>query len=468
MPSTQEISDVRASVFDRVGAVGEPLGEPAATPPSQRRRSTLRGDQVDDAVDRARLRSMARRPDGERIPDEVIDELLAGAQTEQELAGPGGLLAQLTRRLVQRAMEVELTDHVGYEPHQEPAGGTQNTRNGTTPKTLITEHGRVDIDAPRDRDGSFSPKIVKKRQRRFVGFDDKILALYSRGMSTRDISAHLQEIYGVDVGRDLISRVTDGVMDDVREWSKRPLEDVYPIVFLDCMVLKIRDGGSVVRKALYLALGVTLDGDRDVLGMWFQDTEGSKFWMQVLQDLKHRGVQDILICCVDGLTGFPDAIDAIYPKTTVQTCIVHLIRASLKYVPRREREQVARDLKPIYTAVNADAAWTALEAFDEKWGSRFPPITKAWQDAWEHVTPFLAFPPEVRRVIYTTNAIEALNRQLRKAIKTKGSFPTEDAARKLVYLAVQNAVPAWTKTRNWTVALLAFKIHFADRVPDAS
>jgi putative transposase len=448
--------------------VGAPWGAPAATPPSQRRRSTLRGDQVDDAVDRARLRSMARRPDGERIPDEVLDELLAGAQTEQELAGPGGLLAQLTRRLVQRAMEVELTDHVGYEPHQEPAGGTQNTRNGTTPKTLITEHGRVDIDAPRDRDGSFSPKIVKKRQRRFVGFDDKILALYSRGMSTRDISAHLQEIYGVDVGRDLISRVTDGVMDDVREWSKRPLEDVYPIVFLDCMVLKIRDGGSVVRKALYLALGVTLDGDRDVLGMWFQDTEGSKFWMQVLQDLKHRGVQDILICCVDGLTGFPDAIDAIYPKTTVQTCIVHLIRASLKYVPRREREQVARDLKPIYTAVNADAAWTALEAFDEKWGSRFPPITKAWQDAWEHVTPFLAFPPEVRRVIYTTNAIEALNRQLRKAIKTKGSFPTEDAARKLVYLAVQNAVPAWTKTRNWTVALLAFKIHFTDRVPDAS
>jgi putative transposase len=262
--------------------------------------------------------------------------------------------------------------------------------------------------------------------------------------------------------------VTDGVMDDVRDWAKRPLEDIYPIVFLDCMVLKIREGGTVQRRALYLALGVTLDGDRDVLGMWFQETEGAKFWMQVLTDLKQRGVQDILIACVDGLTGFPDAIEAIFPKTTVQTCIVHLIRNSLKYVPRREREQVARDLKPIYTAKDADQAQAELETFDQKWGARFPVITQAWLNAWEHVIPFLAFPDEVRRVIYTTNAIEALNRQLRKAIKTKGSFPNEDAARKLVYLALQNAVPQWTRTRNWTVALLAFKIHFGDRVPDAN
>jgi putative transposase len=238
---------------------------------------------------------------------------------------------------------------------------------------------------------------------------------------------HLAEIYGVKVGRDLISRVTDAVMEDVRAWALRPLEDVYPIVFLDCLVLKIREGGSVQRRACYLALGVTLDGDRDVLGMWFQETEGAKFWMQVLTDLKQRGVQDILICCVDGLKGFPEAIEAIFPKTTVQTCIVHLIRASLKYVPRREREQVARDLKPIYTAIDADGAQQELERFDEKWGARFPVITQAWLDAWEHVTPFLAFPSEVRRVIYTTNAIEALNRQLRKAIKTKGHFPNEDA-----------------------------------------
>jgi putative transposase len=282
---------------------------------------------VDEAVGRAagrrRVRQALGMPSDRRISDEVIDELLAGASTEEEIAGPGGLLAQLTKRLVERAMEVELTDHVGYEPHCEPPGGASNQRNGTTSKTLITEHGQVDLDAPRDRDGSFEPKIVRKRQRRFVGFDEKILALYSRGLSTRDIEAHLEEIYGVKVGRDLISRVTDAVMDDAREWAKRPLEDVYPIVFLDCMVIKIRESGSVQRRALYLALGVTLDGERDVLGMWFQETEGAKFWMQVLNDLKTRGVRDILICCVDGLTGFPEAIEAIFPNTTVQTCIVH-------------------------------------------------------------------------------------------------------------------------------------------------
>jgi putative transposase len=335
---------------------------------------------VDAAVDRAAGRRRVRHalgvPSDRRISDEVIDELLAGASTEEEIAGPGGLLAELTKRLVERAMEVELTDHVGYESHCEPPGGAENTRNGTTPKTLITEHGKVQIDAPRDRDGSFDPKIVRKRQRRFVGFDEKILALYSRGLSVRDIQAHLHEIYGVEVGRDLISRVTEAVMEDVREWGKRPLEDIYPVVFLDCMVLKIRDGGSVQRRALYLALGVTLEGDRDVLGMWFQETEGAKFWLQVLTELKQRGVRDVLICCVDGLKGFPDAIEAVFPETWVQTCIVHLIRHSLRYVPRRERERVARDLKPIYTATDADAAEAALHAFDERWGKRFPVITQ--------------------------------------------------------------------------------------------
>jgi putative transposase len=402
----------------------------------------------------------------DRLADEVIDELLAGARTEEEIVGPGGVLAQLTKRLVERAMSAELTDHLGYEPHQEPPGGAGNTRNGSTAKTLATEHGPVRIETPRDRKGSFEPQMVRKGQRRFEGFDDKILALYSRGLSTRDIEAHLAEIYGVKVGRDLISRVTDAVMDDVREWQQRPLDDVYPVVFLDALVLKIREGGTVQRRACYLALGVTVEGDRDVLGMWFQETEGAKFWMQVLSELKQRGVADILLCCVDGLKGFPEAIEAIYPNTVVQTCIVHLIRHSLKYVPRREREQVARDLKPIYIAVDADAAQAALEAFDEQWGSRFPVITQAWLNAWEYVTPFLAFPPELRRVVYTTNAIEALNRQLRKAIKTKGHFPNEEAARKLIYLAITNAVPAWTRTRNWTTALLAFKIHFGDRLPE--
>src|SRR5512132_2378575 len=420
-----------------IGAGQPRRGAPAADPPM------VPPELVDEAVDRAagrrRVRQALGMPSDRRISDEVIDELLAGASSEEEIVGPGGRLAQLTKRLVERAMEAELAELVGYGPHREPPGGAGNQRNGTTPKTLITEHGKVHVDAPRDRDGSFEPKIVRKRQRRFVGFDEKILALYSRGLSTRDIEAHLQEIYGVKVGRDLISKVTDAVMDDVREWAKRPLEDIYPIVFLDCMVLKIREGGTVQRRALYLALGVTLDGDRDVLGMWFQESEGAKFWMQVLTDLKTRGVRDILIACVDGLKGFPEAIEAIFPRTVVQTCIVHLIRLSLKYVPRPEREQVARDLKPIYTAIDADAAQRELERFDEKWGARFPVITQAWLDAWEHVIPFLAFPPEVRRVIYTTNAIEALNRQLRKALKTKGHFPNEDAARKLI-LAVTNAV----------------------------
>jgi putative transposase len=429
----------------------------------------LSAELVDDAVNRARVRAaVGELGDGGRLSDAVIDELLAGAGSEEEIVGPGGLLAQLTKRLVERAMEVELTDHLGYEPHQEPPGGTGNTRNGSTPKTLVSDNGPVRIDTPRDRDGTFEPKIVRKRQRRFVGFDDKILALYSRGLSVRDIEAHLGEIYGVSVGRDLISRVTDAVMDDVRAWARRPLDDVYPVIFLDALVLKIREGGSVQRRACYLALGLTVDGERDVLGMWFQGTEGAKFWMQILTELKQRGVQDILICCVDGLKGFPEAIEAIFPRTVVQTCIVHLIRLSLKYVPRREREQVARDLKPIYTAIDADAAQRELERFDEKWGARFPVITQAWLDAWEHVIPFLAFPPEVRRVIYTTNAIEALNRQLRKALKTKGHFPNEDAARKLIYLAVTNAVPQWTRCRNWTTALLAFKIHFGDRLPDTT
>jgi putative transposase len=401
----------------------------------------------------------------ELLPDGVIDELLAGASTEQQLVGQGGLLGQLTKRLVERAMEVELTDHLGYEPHVEPPGGTGNTRNGSTPKRLITEHGEVDVNTPRDRDGSFEPRIVKKRQRRFEGFDDKILALYARGMSTRDISAHLEEIYGVSVGRDLISKVTDAVVEDARAWQTRPLEDIYPVVFLDALVLKIRDGGTVVRKACYLALAISLDGDREVLGLWFQETEGAKFWMQVLTELKARGVQDILICCVDGLKGFPEAIEAVFPATTVQTCIVHLIRASLKYVPRRQYDAVVRDLKPIYTAINADEAMHALEAFEAKW-DELAIIARMWRDAWPQVIPFLAYEPEVRRVIYTTNAIEALNRQLRKAIKTKGSFPTEQSAIKLIYLAICNAVPQWTRTRGWTKAMLAFKIQFGERLPD--
>src|SRR5438270_616836 len=448
MPSTSEKNQAieRARVPNREGAGGSPRGETTAPPPG----------------------ILERLPDEmrDKLPDELVDELLAGAKTEEEIVGPGGLLSQLTKRLVERAMEVELTDHLGYEPHQEPPGGVGNTRNGSTPKTLVSEHGPVDIRTPRDRDGSFEPKLVRKRQRRFEGFDEKILALYARGMSTRDIEAHLAELYGVSVGRDLISRVTDAVLEDVKAWQQRPLDDVYPVLFLDAFVLKIRDGGSVQRKACYLAMAITMEGRREVLGMWFQATEGAKFWMQVLTDLKQRGVRDILICCVDGLKGFPEAIEAVFPQTVVQTCIVHLIRHSLKYVPRRQYDQVATDLKPIYTAGAVDQALEALERFEQKWGKQLPPVVKAWRDSWECVIPFMAFTPEVRRVVYTTNPIEALNRQLRKAIKTKGHFPNEEAARKLIYLAITNATPKWTRVAGWTKALLAFKIQFGDRLPD--
>ena len=446
MPSTTDKEEFleRAIGFESYGA-GEPLGEPAPS-----------------------AGILERLPDEmrEKLSDELVDELLAGARTEEEIVGPGGLLSQLTKRLVERAMEVELTDHLGYEHHQEPPGGTGNTRNGSTAKTLTTEHGAVGIRTPRDRQGTFEPRIVRKRQRRFEGFDEKILALYARGMSTRDIEAHLAELYGVSVGRDLISRVTDAVLEDVKAWQQRPLDDLYPVLFLDALVLKVRDGGSVQRKACYLALAITMDGQREVLGMWFQQTEGAKFWMQVLTELKHRGVSDVLICCVDGLKGFPEAIEAIFPETVVQTCIVHLIRHSLKYVPRRQYDQVVKDLKPIYTASDADQAQEALERFDQKWGKQLPPVVKAWRENWEYVIPFMAFPPDVRRVVYTTNPIEALNRQLRKAIKTKGHFPNEEAARKLIYLAITNATPKWTRVAGWTKALLAFKIHFGHRLPD--
>ena len=445
MPTTREVDSVVRATGPNPDGAGEPSGEPAPPPGIlDRLPEEMRG----------------------KLPDELVDELLAGAKTEEEIVGPGGLLSQLTKRLVERAMEVELTDHLGYEPHQEPPGGAGNTRNGSTPKTLVTEHGPVEIRTPRDRDGSFEPRLVRKRQRRFEGFDEKILALYARGMSTRDIEAHLAELYGVSVGRDLISRVTDAVIEDVKAWAQRPLDDVYPVLFLDAFVLKIRDGGSVQRKACYLAMAITMDGRREVLGMWFQATEGAKFWMQVLTDLKQRGVRDILICCVDGLKGFPEAIEAVFPETVVKTCIVHLIRHSLKYVPRRGYDQVTKDLKPIYTATDVDAAQEALERFDQKWGKQLPPVVKAWRDNWEYVIPFMAFPPDARRVVYTTNPIEALNRQLRKAIKTKGHFPNEEAAKKLIYLSLMNATPKWTRVAGWTKALLAFKIHFADRLPD--
>ena len=399
------------------------------------------------------------------LPDELIDELLAGAKTPEEITGPDGLLTRLTKRLVERALDAELTEHLGYERGQAPPGGVGNARNGLTAKTVHTEHGSVRIEQPRDRQSSFEPQIVPKHQRRFRGFDERIIAMYARGMSIRDIQAHLAELYHVEVGHDLISKVTDAVLDDVREWQARPLEDVYPILFLDALIVKVRDGGAVRNRACYVAIGVNLDGERDVLGLWFQATEGAKFWLQVLTELKQRGVCDVLIACVDGLKGFPEAIEAVFPQAWVQTCIVHLLRQSLRFVPDKQRRKVAQDLRPIYTAASVDGAAEALEAFDREWGERYPMITTTWRSTWEHVIPFLAFPPEVRRVVYTTNTIEALHRQVRKTIKTRGHFPTEEAARKLIYLSIINAQKTWKNTYNWSAALLSFKIHFGDRLP---
>ncbi len=469
---------IESEVRDRVGR-GEPVGRAevdaiarAGAEGGLPARGELSQEVVEQALaqERARRGAAGRLPEevSDRLPDELIDELLVGRSGEAEIVGRDGLLGQLTKRLIERAMAGELTGHLGYESHREPPGGTGNTRNGASPKTIQTEHGPVQIDRPRDRAGSFEPQIVKNGQRRFEGFDEQIVAMYARGMTTRDIEAHLAEIYGTSVGRDTISRVTAGVLDDAREWQQRPLEAVYPILYLDALILKIRDGKSVQNTACYLAIGVDLSGRREVLGMWFAQTEGSKFWLGVLTELKHRGVDDVLVCCVDGLTGFGEAIEAVYPKTWVQTCIVHQIRASTRYVGYRERKAVAADLKRIYTAADRDAAETELQAFAEKWDHKYPMISASWIANWERIVPFLAFPEHLRRIVYTTNTIEALNRQIRKHVKTRGSFPTQDAARKLLYLTITNAEHNWRAAYNWSASLAALKIHFGNRVPDTA
>jgi transposase-like protein len=402
------------------------------------------------------------------ISDEALDALLAGVNTADEIAGPDGLLQHLTRRLLNRALEVELTEHLGYPPGQAPPGGAGNARNGQPGKTVLTDQGPLRIRSARDRNGTFEPQIVRKRQTRWVGFDEKVIALYGRGLTVREIQGYLAEIYGTDVSPDLISKITDAVLEDAKQWQQRPLDAVYPIVYLDALIVKIRDGQSVRNHACYLAIGVNTDGERDVLGMWFQRTEGAKFWLQVLTELKHRGVQDVLVCCVDGLTGFTDAIEAVFPDAWVQTCIVHQVRSSLRFVPYKDRKPVAADLRKIYTAADQDAAADELQTFAEKWDGKYPTISSSWLEHWEQITPFLAFPADLRRVVYTTNSIEALNRQIRKIIKTRGHFPTEDAARKLIYLAITNAEKKWKQTYNWNSALAAFKIHFGDRLPNTA
>jgi len=398
--------------------------------------------------------------------DKLLDELLKGKKPE-EILGNEGLLKDLTKRLVERALEGEMTDHLGYDRHASDGHNSGNSRNGKTSKRVKGSFGEVEIDVPRDRSGEFDPKLVKKRQRRLPGFDDKVIALYARGMTTREIQGHLHELYGVEVSPSLISAVTDSVLDDVKAWQNRPLDAVYPIMYLDALHLKIRANGHVQSQAVYLALGITLEGQKELLGLWIGESEGSKFWMNVLTELKNRGVQDVLIACVDGLKGFPDAIEALYPKTEIQLCIVHMIRNSLRYVSWKERKAVARDLRTIYTAATAEGAEQALDAFEAKWGERFPSIAKSWRQRWENVIPFFSYPPAIRKVIYTTNAIESLNASLKKVTKKRGAFPTADSVRKVLYLALQRASKRWSRPiKDWVAALNHLTVVFEGRIPN--
>ena len=402
------------------------------------------------------------------IKQEIIDELLKDYKNPEDLLGEEGLFKALKKALIERAMNAELTDHLGYEPHEPKGRKSGNSRNGHGSKRITGEDGDLTIQVPRDRDASFEPQIIQKGQRHFDGFDDKIISMYARGMSVREIRGHLEELYGVEVSPDLISRVTDEVMDEVREWQSRPLDEVYPIIIFDALRVKIRDEGTVRNKAVYLALGFTMDGQKEVLGLWIEQTEGAKFWLRVMNEIKNRGVQDVFIAVVDGLKGFPDAITAVFPDTSVQTCIVHMIRGSLRYVGWKERKAVAADLKAIYSAPTDAAARDQLEAFDEKWGAKFPAIAESWRRNWEHIIPFFAYPEEVRKIIYTTNAIESLNMSLRKIIKNRGHFPNDDAATKLLYLALRNAAKKWTMApRIWKQAMNQFAVLFHDRFPSS-
>jgi putative transposase len=428
-----------------------------------------------DCVSPKRRGRRARACDPQQLPDEVR-ERLAGLLPEEaleeavqglgpeELTGPGGLLTQLAGRVIDAALGAELAEHLGYPHGQTPPAA--NIRNGGTPKTLKTDLGPVAMRTPRDRDSSFDPQLVKKRQTRLAGLDDRVLDMYAGGMSTRDVATHLTELYGVEVGRDTISRVTDSVLEDIVAWRSRPLDVVYPIVYFDAMTVKVREDRSVQNRCCYLAVGVTLEGEREVLGIWWRDSEGAKFWMAVLNDLAHRGVKDVLIACVDGLTGFPEAISAVFPQTWVQTCIVHEIRASTRYVSYKDRKPVTAALRPVYTAANEPDALVELERFDQQWGAQYPMIGQMWRRDWEHLTPFLSLPGPLRKAVYTTNSIEGMHRQVRKAIKTRGHFPDEQAATKLIYLAIQRAQTKWRSVLGWTAALAALKIHFGDRIPD--
>jgi len=397
------------------------------------------------------------------LPEELIAQLSEHCKTKDDL---DGIMKMMWQSLLNQALDTEMNEHLGYKKHEAAGRGTDNRRNGRTSKTLKGELGPIEVETPRDRNSQFEPQIVPKHKRRFEGFDHKILALYAKGMTTRDVQQTLEELYEVEVSPALISQVTEAVQEEVRQWQARPLDEVYPIVYLDGIVVKVRVDGRITQQTIYLAVGINMQGKKELLGLWISQNEGAKFWLGVLTDLKNRGLKDIFVACVDGLKGFPDAIGTVFPQTQVQLCLVHLVRNALRYVSFKDRKAVAGDLKLIYRAATLDEAESALEEFAQTWDTKYPAISRSWKNHWENLIPFFEYPEEIRRVIYTTNAIESINSVIRKAIRNRKIFPSKESAVKIVYLAIREASKKWTMPiKNWTAALNRFAIAYEDRFP---
>lgn len=398
------------------------------------------------------------------ISDKLIDQLLEGNKSPEDILGEEGLLKQLTKRVAERALDAEMDHHLGYQKNDPAGNNTGNSRNGKGRKKVRSVHGEIELEIPRDRNGHFDPQLVKKGEKQLNGFDDRVISLYARGMTTRDIQAHFLDAYGVEVSATFISQVTNAVMEEVKAWQNRPLDSVYPIVYLDALVVRSRASGAVQNKSVYLALGINQEGEKELLGLWMAETEGAKFWLSVMTELKNRGLNDIFIACTDGLKGFPEAIEAVYPQTQIQLCIVHQVRHSLRYVSWKQRKIVAADLRRIYAAATLAEAEEALVAFGERWDEEHPNISQSWHNNWERLSTFFDYPPQIRKVIYTTNAIESLNASLRKVTKTRRSFPNDEAVIKVLYLALHNISKKWTMPiRDWKQAMSQFMILFGDR-----
>jgi putative transposase len=401
------------------------------------------------------------------IKEEMLDELLGNAKTQDDLFGKDGILKQLSKQLMERLLEMEMTNHLGYMKHAVEGNNTGNSRNGKTKKTVKTGNGQIEIAVPRDRQSEFEPILVEKRQSHLKGLDDQVLSLYARGMTVRDIQSHLTELYGTEISRDLISTMTDAVLEDVTEWRNRPLDKIYPIVFVDGFVAKCRLDGRVSNRTVYVIYGINMEGQKEVLGLYIGENEGAKFWLQVLTELKNRGIDDIFILCADGLKGLPESVEATFPKATFQTCVVHMVRHSLNYVPYQEKKAVAADLKKIYQSSTRESASEALDDFELTWGEKYAAIVKSWRQNWEKIMPFLDFPLEIRKVIYTTNIVKSLNATLRKAVRNRGHFSTEDSLMKVLYLAIRGVSKKWTMPiRDWKLALNRFAIMFPERFPE--